>query len=301
MADPVTEAEAPPATARGADGQVALDGLIRLLDLEPIERDIFRGVSPDDSWQRVFGGQVAGQALLAAGRTVDADRHVHSLHSYFIRPGDPTIPIVYEVDRTRDGRSFSTRRVVAVQNGKTIFTLSASFQLLQDGLEHSSEMPEAPPPDTLPTFFDALPSSGPARDFHYGRARPIDIRYVDPPPWRRHETGPLDHSRLWLRADGRLPDDPLLHVCVLTFASDMSLLDAVLARQGIANRIDKISMASLDHAMWFERPFRADEWLLYSMISPSASGGRGLASGRFFTEDGRQVCSVVQEGMVRVR
>jgi len=285
----------------GATGQPAVDGLVALLDLEEIERDIFRGSSPADHWQRVFGGQVAGQALVAAGRTVDPARRVHSLHSYFIRPGDPTIPIVYEVDRTRDGRSFSTRRVVAVQRGETIFTLSASFQLEQDGIDHQSPMPEAPPPEQLPTFAEQVPDSGPVREFHAGRSRPIDVRYVGPPPWQRHVTGPQAESRLWLRADGRLPDDPLLHVCVLTFASDMTLLDSVMVRHGVAPGIDDISLASLDHAMWFERPFRADEWLLYSTHSPSASGGRGLATGRFFTRDGTQVCSVVQEGMIRVR
>jgi len=287
--------------AHAVTGQAAVDDLIRLLDLEQIERDIFRGISPQEHWQRVFGGQVAGQALVAAGRTVPDDRHVHSLHSYFIRPGDPTVPIVYEVDRTRDGRSFTTRRVVAKQRGRTIFSLSASFQLTQDGIEHQSEAPDAPGPDELPAFVDQLPERGPARDFHIGRPRPIDVRYIDPPPWSRQQTGQQPHSRLWLRADGRLPDDPLLHVCVLTYASDMSLLDAVLARQGLAHHVNDVSMASLDHAMWFERPFRADEWLLYSMVSPSASGGRGLASGRFFTRDGTQVCSVVQEGMIRVR
>jgi acyl-CoA thioesterase II len=290
------------AVTAGPVGQPAVDGLVALLDLEPIEENIYRGVSPDERWQRVFGGQVAGQALVAAGRTVASDRHVHSLHSYFIRPGDPTIPIVYEVDRTRDGRSFSTRRVVAVQRGKTIFTLSASFQLDQAGVDHQSVPPDAPPPESLPTFDEQLASSAQAQEFYAGRSRPIDLRYVDPPPWERHAHGPREHdSRVWMRADGRLPDDPLLHVCVLTFASDMTLLDAVLARQGLAHSTDDISMASLDHAMWFERPFRADEWLLYAMNSPSASGGRGLASGRFFTADGRQVCSVVQEGMVRVR
>ena len=163
-------------------------------------------------------------------------------------------------------------------------------------------MPDTPAPETLPTFLERLQTSEQALDFYQGRARPIDLRHVEPPPWDRHLTGPHDGEvRVWLRADGTLPDDPLLHVCVLTFASDLTLLDSVLARQGMANSVDEVSMASLDHAMWFERPFRADDWLLYSMQSPSASGGRGLASGRFFRRDGAQVCSVVQEGMVRVR
>lgn len=287
----------------GTVGQEAVDGLVSLLTLERIEQDIFRGVSPKERYQRVFGGQVAGQALVAAGRTVPDERFVHSLHSYFIRPGDPAIPIVYEVDRVRDGRSFTTRRVLAVQNGRAIFSLSASFQLAQDGIDHQTQMPDVPAPESLPTFAERYRSDGQAAAFYEGRPRPIDLRYIDDPPWQRHAAGPQEggRSRVWMRADGQLPDDPLLHVCVLTFASDMTLLDAVLARHGLANNVDDISMASLDHAMWFERPFRADRWLLYSMRSPSASGGRGLATGRFYTHDGTQVCSVVQEGMIRVR
>ena len=286
----------------GEAGQDAVDGLVKLLDLEQIERDIYRGSSPRSRWQRVFGGQVAGQALVAAGRTVPDDRRVHSLHSYFVRPGDPTVPIIYKVDRVRDGRSFSTRRVIAVQDGETIFSLSASFQLQQDGIDHQSEMPDAPDPETLPPLVNRYGDSDEAAEFYRLMPKPIDLRYVDDPPWQQHAHGPRDGlARVWMKADGRLPDDPLLHVCVLTYASDMTLLDSVLVRHGLAPGLDDISMASLDHAMWFERPFRADEWLLYSTQSPSASGGRGLASGRFYKQDGTQVCSVVQEGMIRVR
>ncbi len=286
----------------GLTGQAAVDGLVSLLDLERIEVDIYRGVSPKERSQRVFGGQVAGQALVAAGRSVEPDRFVHSLHSYFIRAGDPSMPIVYEVDRVRDGRSFSVRRVVAVQHGHVIFSLSASFQLAQDGLDHQSDMPDAPDPTTLATFEQRYLADPRATEFWRGRPRPIDLRYVDAAPWEREGLGPnRDALRVWMRADGTLPDDPLLHVCVLTFASDMTVLDAALARQGLANRMGNVSMASLDHAMWFERPFRCDEWLLYVMASPSASGGRALATGRFYRADGTQVCSVVQEGLVRVR
>lgn len=285
---------------QGLRGQAAVDALVRLLDLERIELDIFRGTSPQENSQRVFGGQVAGQALVAAGRTVDADRFVHSLHSYFIRPGDPSIPIVYEVDRVRDGRSFSTRRVMAVQNGKAIFSLSASFQLVQDGIDHQSAMPDAPDPDTLPRLDELYAEYPDVAHYFRSRSRPIDMRYVGEPPWLRSGVG-VKTTQVWMRADGTLPDDPLMQVCVLTFASDMTLLDAVLARHGMANVVDgSVSMASLDHAMWFERPFRADEWLLYTMHSPSSSGGRGLATGRFHTQDGTQVSSVVQEGMIRV-
>jgi acyl-CoA thioesterase-2 len=289
-------------TESGVTGQEAVDGLVRLLDLEPIERDIFRGVSTRSRWQRVYGGQVAGQALVAAGRTVPDDRHVHSLHSYFVRPGDPAIPILYEVDRVRDGRSFSTRRVIAVQRGETIFSLAASFQLDQQGIDHQASMPDVPDPESLPPLVNRYGDSPEAAEFYKAMPKPIDLRYVDDPPWQQHAKGPREGlSRVWMRADGTLPDDPLAHVCVLTYASDMTLLDSVLVRHGLAPGLDDISMASLDHAMWFERPFRADEWLLYSTRSPSASGGRGLATGRFYTRDGRQVCSVVQEGLIRVR
>src|SRR3954447_1415233 len=286
----------------GLTGQPAVDGLVALLDLEEIERDIFRGVSTRSRWQRVFGGQVAGQALVAAGRTVEEGRRVHSLHSYFVRPGDPSVPIVYLVDRVRDGRSFSTRRVIAVQHGETIFSLSASFQLEQDGIDHQAPMPDVPEPDSVLPLIDRFGDSPGATEFYRSMPKPMDLRYVDDPPWQQHALGPRDGlSRVWMRADGKLPDDPLLHVCVLTYASDMTLLDSVLIRHGLSPGLDDISMASLDHAMWFERPFRADEWLLYSTRSPSASGGRGLATGRFYRQDGTQVCSVVQEGMVRVR
>jgi acyl-CoA thioesterase-2 len=286
----------------GATGQDAVDGLVTLLDLEEIDRDIYRGVSTRSRWQRVFGGQVAGQALVAAGRTVADERRVHSLHSYFVRPGDPTVPIIYEVDRVRDGRSFSTRRVKAVQRGETIFSLSASFQLEQPGIDHQEPMPDVPEPESLPALINRHGDSPEAATFYKAMPKPIDLRYVDDPPWQQHGKGPREGlSRVWMRADGRLPDDPLVHVCVLTYASDMTLLDSVLVRHGLAPGLDDISMASLDHAMWFERPFRADEWLLYWTRSPSASGGRGLATGRFYTQDGRQVCSVVQEGMIRLR
>ncbi|HEX5495372.1 MAG TPA: acyl-CoA thioesterase II [Mycobacteriales bacterium] len=286
--------------SRDGSGQPVLDQLVRLLDLEAIEVDIFRGVSPQVSLQRVFGGQVAGQALVAAGRTVSTERPVHSLHAYFLRPGDPSVPIVYSVDRIRDGRSFTSRRVVAIQHGLPIFSLSASFHRIEDGLDHQTAMPLVPEPDTLPTlperyapFIDKL---GP-----FARLpRPIDLRYVDPPPWEQRGHGPREPlSRVWVRADGRLPDDPLLHVCALTYASDMSLLDSVMVGHGVSWGLD-VAGASLDHATWFHRPFRADEWLLYESRSPSASGGRGLAEGRFWTREGRHVATVVQEGLLRV-
>ena len=283
-------------------GQLVVDRLVALLDLERIEENIFRGVSPSASLQRVFGGQVAGQALVAATRTVAADRHVHSLHSYFIRPGDPTVPIVYLVERIRDGRSFSVRRVTAVQHGNPIFTLSASFQLEQGGIDHQRSMPDVPEPQALPTFAERLTGYPELIEFMSRIPQAFDIRYVDDPPWVQRAQGPRENQphRIWMKADGMLPDDSTLHVCVLTFASDLNLLDSVLIHHGMAARLDPISMASLDHAMWFHRQFRADDWFLYESSSPSASGGRGLATGRFFARDGRLVASVTQEGMIRL-
>ena len=280
--------------------QDALDELIAILDLEQIELNIFRGNSPDEKRQRVFGGQVAGQALVAAGRTLDPDRHVHSLHAYFLRPGDPNVPIVYEVDRIRDGRSFTTRRVVAIQHGKAIFNLSASFQVREGGVDHQLPMPDAPDPESLPTFHERMAPWKEQMGEWYSRPRPIDTRYADDPP-RARDRGPRSPSQqVWIRADGRLPDDPLLHVCVAAYASDMTLLDSILMAHGLSWDTPRLMGASLDHAMWFHREFRADEWLLYDQESPSASGARGLARGEIFTQDGRLVLSVVQEGLVRV-
>jgi acyl-CoA thioesterase II len=282
-------------------GQPVLDRLVQLLDLERIDENIFRGVSPRSSSVRVFGGQVAGQALVAVGRTVPPERKVHSLHAYFIRPGDPTVPIVYEVDRIRDGRSFTTRRAVAVQHGKAIFALSASFQVVESGLDHAEPMPEVPDPETLPTRLESLGEMAEKFGRFATQPRPIDIRYVTEPPWRSRDRGPSRaRSQVWMRADGKLPDDELLQVCVLTYASDMTLLDSILVRHGVYWGTDNVMGASLDHALWFHRPFRADEWVLYDCASPSASNARGLATGRFFTRDGQLIATVVQEGLLRV-
>lgn len=281
--------------------QPVLDDLIALLDLERIEDDIYRGVSPPTSSTRVFGGQVAGQALVAAGRTVPGEREVHSLHAYFIRAGDPRVPIVYQVDRVRDGRSFATRRVTAVQHGKAIFTLSASFQSPQEGVEHANLMPEVPGPEELAPLRDRMRGFEERFGPRAVEPRPIDIRYVNDPPWIARESGERStRSQVWMRADGVLPDLPLLHVCVLAYASDMTLLDSMLVRHGLAFGLDRVLLASLDHAMWFHRPARADEWVLYDTESPSAAGSRGLATGRFFAQDGTLLATVVQEGLLRV-
>ncbi|MBH1932940.1 acyl-CoA thioesterase II [Streptomyces sp. AV19] len=284
-----------------------LEELLALLDLERIEEDIFRGTSRDAVIPRVFGGQVAAQALVAAGRTVPEDRPPHSLHAYFLRPGDPGRPIVYTVDRIRDGRSFTTRRVVAVQHGRPIFHLSASFQVHEEGLEHQEPMPSAPDPLGLPTAAELLPRyadrfGGPDVLAKLLEARgAVDLRYADEPPFGSVGAAREPRSQVWFRTNGKLADDPLLHVCLATYVSDMTLLDSVLLAHGRGGwAVGDVVGASLDHAMWFHRPFRADEWLLYDQESPTSQGGRGLARGRIFTMDGRLVVSVIQEGLVRV-
>ncbi|MFE5853625.1 acyl-CoA thioesterase [Streptomyces sp. NPDC056500] len=284
----------------------ALDDLLDLLDLERIEQDVFRGQSRPSVIPRVFGGQVAAQALVAAGRTVPADRMAHSLHAYFLRTGDAGAPIVYTVDRIRDGRSFTTRRVVAVQHGQPIFHLSASFQTYEEGLEHQAPMPSAPPPESLPTAEEILPAYSDVIDPRVAErlleARAaVDLRYVDAPPFASVGEVREPRSQVWFRANGKLADDPLLHICLVTYVSDMTLLDSVLLAHGRGGwAVGDVVGASLDHAMWFHRPFRADEWLLYDQESASSSGGRGLGQARIYTEDGRLAVSVIQEGVVRV-
>jgi len=284
----------------------ALKELLDLLDLEQIELDIFRGRSPEERIQRVFGGQVAAQALVAAGRTVPSDRHVHSLHAYFIRPGDPSIPIVYNVERVRDGRSFTTRRVQAIQHGKAIFTMSASFHIFEEGVEHqASVMPVVPDPATLATFQQRMAEIVGANSEYkewLSRPRPVDARYASPLTWEAHRNPELRsaETNVWFRYDADLPDDPLLHVVLAAYASDFTLVDTILLAHGMAWGASDVMGASLDHAMWFHRPFRADDWLLYAHESPWSGGARGLARGEMFTASGDLVVSVVQEAMIRV-
>ncbi|MET9951486.1 acyl-CoA thioesterase II [Streptomyces sp. NPDC006339] len=285
------------------DPHTALDDLLALLDLERIEQDIFRGESRSALVPRVFGGQVAAQALVAAGRTVPGDRLAHSLHAYFLRPGDPGAPIVYTVDRIRDGRSFTTRRVVAVQHGQPVFHLSASFQTYEEGLEHQADMPPAPDPESLPTADEMLPRHLPREvaDRLIEARAAVDLRYADVPPWGSVGQPREPRSQVWFRTNGKLADDPLLHVVLATYVSDMTLLDSVLLAHGRGGwALGDVVGASLDHAMWFHRPFRADEWLLYDQESPTSSGGRGLGQARIYTQDGRLAISVIQEGVVRV-
>ena len=282
-------------------GQAAVDDLLDLLDLESAGEDRFQGASPKVGPQRVFGGQVAAQALVAAGRTVDPGRTVHSLHGYFVRPGDPTVPITYQVEDIRDGRSFSVRRSVASQHGKTIFFMSASFHVREEGLDHQAPAPpEVPQPEEVPTMAERL-SRYPERLGIWGIIpRPIDVRYVGEPGWVRPGDRPAElRQRVWMRIDGKLPDDPLLHACLLTYASDLTLLDSVLSAHGEVWGPGGFVGASLDHALWLHRPFRADEWFLYDCWSPSASGGRGLATGQMFGRDGRLIASATQEGLLR--
>jgi len=278
--------------------QEVLDRLIELLDLEELEVNIFRGRNPQEDRQRVFGGQVAGQALVAAGRTVE-NRVVHSLHAYFLRAGDPKIPILYEVDRIRDGKSFTTRRVVAIQRGRAIFHLSASFQKIEEGPEHQIPMPAAPDPDTLAPraewMSERLGSMPEPIKQWLLRDRPIEVRYVEP---ESNETSPA-RQLVWIRARGRLPDSLLLHQCVVAYASDLTLLDTAQLPHGIVWADPRYQVASLDHAMWFYRAFRADEWLLYAQESPCATGARGFCTCNLFTRDGKLVVSVAQEGLMR--
>ncbi|MGK0361079.1 MAG: acyl-CoA thioesterase-2 [Bradymonadia bacterium] len=281
-----------------------LEDLVELLTLEKIEEHLFRGRARDLGWGTLFGGHVLGQALSAAGRTVPPDRLVHSLHSYFLRPGKVDVPIIYEVDRIRDGRSFTTRRVVAIQGGKAIFNLSASFQVEEPGFEHQTPMPSVPGPDGLLSeqqialkIAAKIPASLRERAV---ADRPIEIR-----PIEQHNplnpTPQSPHRALWYRASGPLPDDPALHRLLLAYASDFNFVGTAMLPHGVSWLTPGMQVASLDHAMWFHRPFRADEWLLYTVSSPTASGARGVVRGRFYDQQGRLVCSTMQEGLMRDR
>ena len=281
----------------------ALDQLLTILDIERLEENLFRGLSPQVGWQRVFGGQVIGQALVAANRTVNG-RLTHSLHAYFLRAGDPSVPIIYNVDRIRDGGSFTTRRVVAVQHGQAIFSMAASFHKEETGLEHQIKMPEVPPPESLPSeaelkacLIDRVP---PQVKAYWERERPIEIRPVD---LSRYLT-PGNHApsqQVWIRATGELSNDQSLHQCVLAYASDFTLLDTALIAHGRFVFEPKLILASLDHALWFHRKLRADEWLLYAQDSPISGGGRAFCRGMLFTRDGKLVASTAQEGLLRER
>ncbi len=284
--------------------QPILKDLVDLLALERIDRDLFRGTSQDLGWGAIFGGQVFGQALSAAAQTVTTDRAVHSAHGYFIRAGELKTPIVYQVDRLRDGKSFSTRRVVALQEGEAIFSLAASYQVEEAGLEHQDAVPAVPAPESLRSeselalaFAEFLPEGMRARA---AMPRPVEIRPVD----LRNPFAPTAQAptrRLWYRMVDRLPDDPALHRYLLAYVSDFSFLGTALDPHGVSFMTRGMQVASIDHAVWFHRPFRVDEWLLYDIESPSAAGARGIVRGRFFDRSGRLVASTVQEGLIRKR
>ncbi len=278
--------------------------LLAILDLERLEHNLFRGRSPQTAWQRVFGGQTIGQALVAAQRTVDADRQVHSLHGYFMRPGDTKVPIVYEVDRIRDGGSFTTRRVVAVQHGKAIFSLEASFQLTEPGLDHQFPMPlDVPPPEELETqrelleHMDNVPDT--IRRF-WARERPLEIKPVNLEHYTSRDKLP-PRQNIWLRTTGPVPDQWPLRAAVLAYLSDMTLLDTSTFAHGRAVFDPDLQVASLDHAMWFHREHPLEDWLLYTQDSPSASGARGFTRGAIYGRDGVLIASVAQEGLIRLR
>ncbi|MGH3472672.1 MAG: acyl-CoA thioesterase [Nocardioidaceae bacterium] len=281
----------------------SVPGLLELLELEELDVDLYRGRQPDTAMQRVFGGQVAAQALAAGCHTVSDERHVHSMHAYFLRPGDTAVPIVYDVERIRDGRSFSTRRVVARQHGRSIFYMTASFHVDELGFDHQDTMPVVPGPEDCPTLGDLFREiSGDPEDRSWEREwAALDIRYAaDSRPGGRlaSETEPA-RTQIWLRAAGELPPDRLVNTCVLTYASDLTLLGVSLVPHGVIIGSRLVQPASLDHTMWFHRPSRADEWMLYDQHSPSASGGRGFAIGRVYSRDGSLIASVAQEGLVR--
>jgi acyl-CoA thioesterase-2 len=280
------------------------DDLVSILALEQLELNLFRGHSRQTGWQRVYGGQVIGQALAAACRTLDSvNRPPHSLHAYFLLGGDPKVPIIYDVERIRDGKSFTTRRVVAIQHGEAIFIMSASFHRDEPGMTHQAKMPDVPMPEDLPTLADlkqqVLPMPEPVRRF-YERERPIELRPVE---FDRYLGRKIENGRfhIWLRATARLPDEPAIHQCVLAYASDMGLLDSALVPHGRTVFEKTIMAASLDHALWFHRPFRADDWLLYAHDSPNLAGSRGFSRGLVFARDGTLVASVAQEGLLRER
>jgi len=288
--------------SRPAPAPAPMDVLLQTLDLEKLEENLFRGRSPQVGWQRVFGGQVIGQALVAAQRTVSEGRYVHSLHAYFMRPGDPAVPIIYDVDRIRDGSSFATRRVVAIQHGKAIFALSASFQFDEDGFDHQIAMPDVAPPESLMGEQDIKEkfqvNAPEAIRRYWERPRPIEIRPVALKHYfSRDKLEPVQD--VWVKAVGAVPNERHIQAAVLAYISDMTLLDTALYAHGTSVFDRDLQVASLDHAMWFHRPCRMDDWLLYTQDSPSAFGARGMTRGSLLDRSGMLIASVAQEGLIR--
>ncbi len=279
-----------------------VEEFLDLLDLEVIEDNLFRGRQPKTAMQRVFGGQVAAHALVAATHTVDEAYAVHSLHSYFLRPGDTAVPIVYDVENIRDGRSFATRRVIARQHGRPIFAMTLNFQIPEEGLEHQDTMPDVPAPEDCAELSEIFARRfGGVENLFQQEWGALDVRFAgnSRPGGELHDPTMPSQSRLWIRVAGDLPEDRLSHTAAFTYASDMTLLGATLVPHEVYIETPGMQAASLDHTIWFHHPFNADEWWLYDQHSPSASGGRGLAIARIFTRDGRLVASVAQEGLIR--
>ena len=277
--------------------------LLHILDLRKLGDNRFEGTSPRDGWKRVFGGQVVAQALLAAARSVVERRPVHSLHGYFLRPGDPALPIVYDIDPHRDGRSFTTRGVLARQNGEIIFSMIASFHRPEPGFDHQARMPDVPAPESLPdeaslvgAYGDRMP---PSMRTYLSRSKPVELRPADPQAFLKPRAGDSAEANLWLRVRARLPDDDAVHCAALAYASDISIIATALVPHGHTLFDEELMMASLDHAVWYHRPFRADQWLLYSQDLPSASGARGFNRGLIFDRAGVLIASVTQEGLMR--
>ncbi|CAM3136383.1 acyl-CoA thioesterase II [Prescottella defluvii] len=282
--------------SRSAD----LETLLALLDLEQIGEDTYLGRHPEQVGSRTFGGQLVSQALVAAGRTVDGDRPVHAINAHFIRGGDVKAPIEYRVDRHRDGRAFANRQVTAYQDGNVLFSMFAAFQDWGTGLEHSVDIPDVAGPDALPSIGDHLVGYEDRLRMFVDALKPIEMRYANDPTWVLRDSGErLTHNRVWMRTDGALPDDSRVHTAALAYSSDTTVLDSILTTHGLSWGLDRIVAATVNHSIWFHRPFRFDEWALYSTESPVAAGSRGLATGRFFTHDGQLIATVVQEGVIR--
>lgn len=284
------------AAAAGTD----LDVLLGLLDLELVDEDVFVGRHPEKVWSRTFGGQLVSQAIMAAGRTVDGDRPLHAINAHFVRGGDVKQPIEYRVDRHRDGRSLANRTVTATQDGQELFVMLAAFQDWGKGLEHAHAQPEVPDPETLPRIEESFEGFEDKLAMFVKAPHPIDMRYTNDPAWILKGTGErLNHNRVWMRADGRLPDDPLIHVATLGYSSDTTVLDSIITTHGLSWGLDRIVAATINHSIWFHRPFRFDDWALYATESPVAAGSRGLATGRFFSRSGELLATTVQEGVIR--
>ncbi|MBF6358079.1 acyl-CoA thioesterase II [Nocardia higoensis] len=276
-----------------------LDVLLGLLDLDEAEPDVFIGHHPDKVWSRTFGGQLVAQGIIAAGRTA-GERTIHAVNAHFVRGGDPKQPIEYRVERHRDGRAFANRTVTALQDDQELFVMLAAFQEYGKGLEHSHALPEVPDPETLPRVEASFEGFEDKLEMFIKAPRPIDMRYTNDPAWILKSTGErLNHNRVWMRTDGALPDDPLIHVAALGYSSDTTVLDSILTTHGLSWGLDRIVAATVNHSIWFHRPFRFDDWALYATESPVAAGSRGLATGRFYSRGGDLLATTVQEGMIR--